>query len=92
MPHVVGIEYPNHNVALSDLPWSATSGGCKGSPAMRICVRPKDASTSDSVTGMMLAARVASYSWQYAARAIRPKRRDSGHGTPPGQPARRRPN
>jgi hypothetical protein len=34
-----------------------------------MCVRPNDVSTSDSVTGTVLAASEASYSWTYAARA-----------------------
>jgi hypothetical protein len=49
-----------HDVELIDDPWSATSGGFDGSPALSTCVRPNDVSISDSVSGMGLVASAAS--------------------------------
>ena len=49
-----------HIVELIPDPWSATSGGFDGSPALSTCVRPNDVSMSDSVTGTVLVASAAS--------------------------------
>ena len=51
------------------MPCIAISGGFDGSPAASTWVRPNEVSMSDSVTGRVVAATAASYSWQYAARA-----------------------
>lgn len=59
----------SHIVELIAAPWSATSGGFDGSPAVSTWVVPKDVWTSDSSTGTGDSAIASSYSRQYSARA-----------------------
>jgi hypothetical protein len=49
-----------HDVELIDDPWSATSRGFDGSPAVSTWVRPNAVSMSDSDNGTVLIASAAS--------------------------------